>query len=74
MFERTHTEYAPWALVSGDNKRHARIQVLREVREHLLRLEPLKGWSVDVDSPDPLGPFTRAIPPAPSPVEGEGGG
>ena len=74
MFERTHTEYAPWALVSGDNKRHARIQVLREVREHLLRLEHLKGWSVDVDSPDPLGPFTRASPPAPSPLEGEGGG
>jgi AMP-polyphosphate phosphotransferase len=31
MIERTHTEYAPWTLIEADDKRHARIKVLRTV-------------------------------------------
>lgn len=30
MFDKTDTEYAPWILVSGNSKLHARIQVLEE--------------------------------------------
>jgi AMP-polyphosphate phosphotransferase len=33
MIERTHTEYAPWTVVQADDKRHARLQVLRAVVE-----------------------------------------
>ncbi len=31
MFQRTSTDYAPWRLVPGNNKRIARIEVLRTV-------------------------------------------
>jgi len=31
MMERTHTEYAPWTLIEADDKRHARVKVLRTV-------------------------------------------
>ena len=31
MFQRTSTDYAPWRLVPGNNKRVARIEVLRTV-------------------------------------------
>ena len=31
MFLRTHTEYAPWAVIEGNCKRHARIQALDTV-------------------------------------------
>ncbi len=37
MFERTHTEDAPWVLISGENKRNARLAVLTAVRNHLGR-------------------------------------
>ncbi|MCY4615070.1 MAG: polyphosphate kinase, partial [Chloroflexi bacterium] len=53
MFERTHTEEAPWVLVSGENKRHARVEVLRAVRTHMVqRCTSLAGWSVHVDGPN----------------------
>jgi polyphosphate:AMP phosphotransferase len=35
MVERTSTEYAPWTLVSGNDKRVARLEVLREVCRRL---------------------------------------
>ncbi len=35
MMERTSTEDAPWIIVEGNDKNHARIQVLRTVREAL---------------------------------------
>ena len=74
MFERTHTDYAPWVLVSGDNKRHARIEVLREVRAHLLACPQIKGWAVDVEGLDPLAPFASEPPPPSHLLVGEGGG
>ena len=37
MFQRTHSEAAPWVLISAEQKRHARIAVLRAVLERLQR-------------------------------------
>ena len=37
MFARTHTEASPWLLLSGENKRHARLAVLRAVHAHVAR-------------------------------------
>jgi len=37
MIERTSTEYAPWVLVEGNDKRWARVKVLRSVVETLER-------------------------------------
>ncbi len=61
MFERTHTEEAPWILVSGENKRHARVEVLRAVRNHMVqRCTSLAGWSVHVDGPNASAGAGRA--------------
>ena len=35
MFERTHAETAPWVLISAEQKRHARLAVLRAVLARL---------------------------------------
>jgi polyphosphate:AMP phosphotransferase len=35
MVERTSTEYAPWTLVAGDDKKFARIQILKTVCKRL---------------------------------------
>jgi AMP-polyphosphate phosphotransferase len=35
MFRRTHTRLAPWTLVSGEDKQHARLEVLRTVVRRL---------------------------------------
>ena len=40
MFEETHVDTSPWVLVHGEQKRHARIQVLRTV---LARLQQALG-------------------------------
>lgn len=37
MVEQTGTHVAPWIIVEGNNKRHARIKVLRKVCQHLKR-------------------------------------
>ena len=37
MVEQTGTHVAPWIIVEGNNKRYARIKVLREVCRHLKR-------------------------------------
>lgn len=52
MFERTHTANAPWILISGENKRSARVEVLRTVRNHMvLHCSHLDGWTVSADAP-----------------------
>jgi AMP-polyphosphate phosphotransferase len=35
MIERTHTVHAPWTLVEADDKRHARLKVLRTLVESI---------------------------------------
>ena len=35
MVQRTSTEYAPWDLVEGNNKRYARVKVIRTLVERL---------------------------------------
>ena len=35
MLQHTSTEYAPWVIVEGNNKKYARLKVLRTVRKHL---------------------------------------
>lgn len=35
MIDRTSTDYAPWTLVSSENKRHARIEVLKTICQRL---------------------------------------
>jgi polyphosphate kinase 2 (PPK2 family) len=35
MVERTSTEHAPWTLIGADDKRHARVEVLRAIVERL---------------------------------------
>jgi polyphosphate kinase 2 (PPK2 family) len=42
MFERTHSEAAPWLLVSGEHKRHARLAVLSAV---------LDRWRIRMGAP-----------------------
>ncbi|MQA00326.1 MAG: hypothetical protein GEU80_13530 [Dehalococcoidia bacterium] len=42
MLQRTHRPWAPWTLVSGEDKRHARIHVLETV---VTRLEQAMGWA-----------------------------
>ena len=37
MIERTHTDYAPWTVIEADDKRYARLKVLRTVCEALER-------------------------------------
>jgi len=33
MIQRTHTDYAPWTVIEADDKKHARLKVLRTVCE-----------------------------------------
>ena len=35
MLQRTSTEYAPWIIVEGNDKKYARLKVLRTVRKAL---------------------------------------
>jgi polyphosphate kinase 2 (PPK2 family) len=35
MIDRTSTHYAPWTLVSSEDKRHARIKVLKTICDRL---------------------------------------
>ncbi|MTV48120.1 UDP-galactose-lipid carrier transferase [Heliobacillus mobilis] len=38
MLEKTHKDYAPWYLISGEQKKWARIQVLEIILEHYKRI------------------------------------
>ena len=44
MFERTHKEFAPWIIVRANDKRRARLTVMRRI---LLSL-PYDGRDLDV--------------------------
>ena len=35
MLQKTSTEYAPWVIVEGNDKKYARLKVLRTVRKAL---------------------------------------
>lgn len=49
MLERTHTAIAPWVCVQADNKKKARVAVMR----HLLRRVAPPEVAVEVKDPDP---------------------
>lgn len=55
MLTRTHTPLAPWYVVSADDKKHARLAMMR----HILHAVAPAGIADDVASPDPaiLFPF-----------------
>lgn len=51
MFERTHTNHAPWSLVRSDDKRRARVAAIRTILHDL----PYDGKDENVAcAPDPL--------------------
>ncbi len=52
MFERTHTKAAPWHVVAGNSKKHARIAALDIIADVL-------GEGVDLDPP-PVSPILKA--------------
>ena len=58
MFERTDHHIAPWDLISGENKRLARVQVL-ETAIHRVE-QGMARWGMDVPAPDELGRATSS--------------
>lgn len=46
MFEKTDKKNAPWILVSGNDKKHARIQVLEETLAHIKQQLKKRGLEV----------------------------
>jgi polyphosphate kinase 2 len=58
MLMRTHTPFAPWLCVATDDKKEARINVLRYLLRHIAPGKIAK----DIDAPDPaiLFPFETA--------------
>lgn len=46
MFEKTHTEHAPWVLVEGNNKQFARIKVLEETIAHIEKELDRRGLQI----------------------------
>jgi polyphosphate:AMP phosphotransferase len=64
MVIRTSTEYAPWHLVAGDDKRYARVEVLRTVAK---RLEAALA-----DKISPLGPSGSLYQRRRAPTNGSG--
>jgi polyphosphate kinase 2 (PPK2 family) len=54
MFERTDHHLAPWDIISGEQKRYARVQVLETA---IKRVEQgMQRWGMPVPSPDELPP------------------
>jgi AMP-polyphosphate phosphotransferase len=47
MFERTSTDFAPWRIVDGNNKKAARIAALRIVADALESSVPLDPPPID---------------------------
>lgn len=43
MFAKTDKKNAPWILVAGDDKKHARVQVLQETLAHIEREAQKRG-------------------------------
>ena len=50
--ERTHTDYAPWTIVRSDDKRRARVQVIRHILHQL---------DYDRYDPDALAPLDKDV-------------
>ncbi|MGF9978818.1 polyphosphate kinase [Viridibacillus arvi] len=46
MFKKTDKPHAPWILISGDDKKYARIQVLKQVIAHVTRECELRGLQI----------------------------
>jgi AMP-polyphosphate phosphotransferase len=51
MFERTDTKHAPWRIIAGDSKRHARVKTMEEVIGAIERGCAARGFPL----PEPLG-------------------
>jgi polyphosphate kinase 2 (PPK2 family) len=49
MFERTHTDYAPWIVIRGVNREESRIQAMR----YVLSLMEYQDRSPELVPPDP---------------------
>ncbi len=49
MLRRTHSEAAPWTCVRSDQKKPARLAILR----HLVRTLAPEAISLEVEPPDP---------------------
>ncbi|RUL51605.1 MULTISPECIES: polyphosphate kinase 2 family protein [Lysinibacillus] len=49
MFERTDTPNAPWCLIAGNNKQHARIQVLTETIKRIEKEAKRRGLTISQD-------------------------
>lgn len=43
MFDKTDKKNAPWILVAGNDKKHARVQVLQETIAHIEREAQKRG-------------------------------
>lgn len=46
MFEKTDSENAPWILVSGNNKLHARVEVLKQTLAHIEKQLERRGLEI----------------------------
>ncbi|MFJ8237572.1 polyphosphate kinase 2 family protein [Ureibacillus sp. NPDC094379] len=46
MFVRTNRDYAPWVLIGGNNKQHARIIVLKETIKHVEKELGRRGLNI----------------------------
>ncbi|MBM7608190.1 polyphosphate kinase 2 (PPK2 family) [Lysinibacillus composti] len=46
MFNRTDQDYAPWVLIGGNNKQHARIIVLKETIKHVEKELGRRGLNI----------------------------
>ena len=58
MLTRTHTPFAPWHVVRADDKKDARIAIIRHILHHIAPAD----IADDVKAPDPeiLFPFDMA--------------
>lgn len=52
MFEKTNTKNAPWVLIEGNDKKYARIQVLKKTIEHCKR--SINQLGLKITEPDEL--------------------
>lgn len=70
MFEQTHTRWAPWTVIDGNNKKAARIAALTAIADALERAVPMKppapSPEVEALAAAAFGNEGRAAPQAPS--------
>jgi hypothetical protein len=46
MFKKTHTTHAPWMVIDANDKKNARIIVLKIILEHIMQVCVEKGIPV----------------------------